>query len=342
MVRSAQALLAVLILPGFLLAQQAPRTHTVVDGDTLWDLANTFYGNPFDWRRIWNVNQADVRNPNLILPGQVLTIPGVDAQVTDVTVEVPSRPMVQPPAGDPEHTIFHRGASAESDAVRGQRMDYVAVSRDQVYSAPWMVPEEVVPQHLAVLSSFATGSGRSETPRSYDRVFLEVRADGVRVGSQFRTYRVNGNVEDVGDVVVPTGLLTVTDVNDEGAVAVVTQEYDRISLGDFVGALPSYQIERGRLAEAVTGGSEAMIMGFAGKAVLADLGAIAFLDLGSDQGITIGDEFEYLNTQAGENVVEGRLQVVGVTPGMASARVIALDDAVFEQGVVVRLSRRMR
>jgi hypothetical protein len=39
MVRSAAAILAVLILPGFATAQQASGSHAVVDGDTLWDLA---------------------------------------------------------------------------------------------------------------------------------------------------------------------------------------------------------------------------------------------------------------------------------------------------------------
>ena len=34
-----------------------------------------------------------------------------------------------------------------------------------------------------------------------------------------------------------------------------------------------------------------MIMGFAGRQVLNDLGHIAFLDLGSNDGITVGDEF---------------------------------------------------
>jgi len=69
---------------------------------------------------------------------------------------------------------------------------------------------------------------------------------------------------------------------------------------------------------------------------------VAFLDLGADQGIVIGDEFEYLNPRAGSNVVEGRLQVVGVQPGIAAARGVEVDEAVFEQGIVVRLSKKMR
>ena len=39
MVRSAAAVLAVLIIPSFAQAQEPQGTHTVVDGNTLWDLA---------------------------------------------------------------------------------------------------------------------------------------------------------------------------------------------------------------------------------------------------------------------------------------------------------------
>lgn len=51
----------------------APRTYTVVSGDTLWAIAERFYG---DGNRYPEIAQASgVANPDLIHPGQVLTIP---------------------------------------------------------------------------------------------------------------------------------------------------------------------------------------------------------------------------------------------------------------------------
>jgi len=347
MVRSATALLAVLILSGFAAIQQVA-THTVVVGDTLWDLAQEYYGNPFDWRRIWEANRSDVVDPNLILPGQVLTIPGREAAVTDVTVEAPpsSTPGPVPPrrrSMAEEPTVFHTDTTyMRAGVIRSEAAEYFAVPRDLVYSAPWVVPMEVDPAHTGTLDAFAGGVNISETPRSYDRVRLSFEGDAPRVGTQLQSFRVFKTILDVGQVVVPTGLVTVSEVDEHGAIGIVTKEYERVSLGDFVGPLPTYPLTLGQKAQDVASGPEAMIMGFSGRAVLQDIGAVAFLDQGMDDGVAVGDEFVLYNAEAGADAAEGRLQVVGVKSNMASARILNMNDVVFRQGVVVRLARKMR
>ena len=51
----------------------APRTHTVVSGDTLWAIAERFYGDGNKYQVI--ADASGISNPDLIYPGQVLTIP---------------------------------------------------------------------------------------------------------------------------------------------------------------------------------------------------------------------------------------------------------------------------
>jgi nucleoid-associated protein YgaU len=54
----------------------ASRTYTVVSGDNLSKIARSFYGNDRKWRKIYEANKAVIgKNPDLIKPGQVLTIP---------------------------------------------------------------------------------------------------------------------------------------------------------------------------------------------------------------------------------------------------------------------------
>lgn len=51
-------------------------TYTVVSGDCLWKIAKQFYGDGGKWGIIYNANKSVIGgNPNLIYPGQVLTIP---------------------------------------------------------------------------------------------------------------------------------------------------------------------------------------------------------------------------------------------------------------------------
>lgn len=59
-----------------------PMMHTVVKGDTLWGIARKYYGNGARYKEIFNANKAKIKNPNLIYPGQVFVIPGVDAKET--------------------------------------------------------------------------------------------------------------------------------------------------------------------------------------------------------------------------------------------------------------------
>lgn len=50
-------------------------TYVVKAGDTLWAIAKKYYGNGSQYIKIFNANKDKIKNPNLIYPGQKLTIP---------------------------------------------------------------------------------------------------------------------------------------------------------------------------------------------------------------------------------------------------------------------------
>lgn len=59
-------------------APPAAQTYTVVKGDCLWNIAKKFYGSGAKYTAIYDANRSAIGgNPNLIYPGQVLTIPAV-------------------------------------------------------------------------------------------------------------------------------------------------------------------------------------------------------------------------------------------------------------------------
>jgi len=53
----------------------APRSHTVVSGDTLSRIARKYYGSSADWQKIAEANKAILPDPTKLKPGMVLTIP---------------------------------------------------------------------------------------------------------------------------------------------------------------------------------------------------------------------------------------------------------------------------
>lgn len=54
----------------------AERSHTVVEGDTLWDIAGAELGDATRWPEIYELNRDTIgADPDLILPGQVLRLP---------------------------------------------------------------------------------------------------------------------------------------------------------------------------------------------------------------------------------------------------------------------------
>ena len=54
------------------------KVHTIEKGDTLWDLANKYYGNPYLWPQLWEQNTY-ITDAHWIYPGDPLLIQGETA-----------------------------------------------------------------------------------------------------------------------------------------------------------------------------------------------------------------------------------------------------------------------
>lgn len=356
MARLKVALLALAILPCFASGQQSPLNHTVVRGETLWGLAERYYQDPFLWPRIWEANRVDVVDPHLILPDQVLVIPGLagpadigPAIVGDIDVrQTPQTPEEEAqPEEDPRtrvRTVFYRDPETGSGIGGGTPRQLMAVPRHTVYSAEWLVEDGESLESIGTIDSFVgTGELRSALP--YTRVQVGLNGGPrLSVGDRLQSFRPGRTMSGVGQVMRPTSVLTVTRVEEAGVVAVVLDAFDRVRQDDLVRPAPAFDLQLGDVPDAVIAGGTALILGFGVVHVIQAMGDVAFLDRGEAQGVKIGDEYVLVSggTEGWSGDVAGRLQVVGTRANNAAARIIAIVSPDFMAGVTVHLDRKMR
>ena len=183
MVRFALTVLALTILPGFAVAQQpASRTHVVVEGETLWALAQRYYEDPFLWPQIFEANRSQIEDPNLIQPDQQFVIPGIAAEDSEMAagepaivggVQVSQAPDAPPggveaeaeeqPSERDRRSVFFRDPFMVLDGQAVADRDYLLVSRASVWSAEWLGPENTDDiESDGQIESFVTGDDAHE------------------------------------------------------------------------------------------------------------------------------------------------------------------------------------
>ena len=105
------------------LAPNAPESHTVRAGDTLWGLSQLFLKSPWRWAELWGMNLEQIRNPHRIYPGQVLVLFKAGDRAT---LKLAQPVATEPPPAAVKLVPRVRSSPIESEAIASVPMQLIA------------------------------------------------------------------------------------------------------------------------------------------------------------------------------------------------------------------------
>lgn len=380
------SLIAGLLVPAFAAAQQTvetPKTHTVKKGDTLWDLAAHYLGDPFRWPDIYRINTDVVEDPHWIYPGEILKLPGYTA--TDL-------PGIAQPGRDTVGVTPPTVARLDSNDLRPTRQPTIFGNRASQPTQPVVTaPTDTLGQQFGVDTTRkpaptvrygdlirAPWVDRLKGPPVWGRILGSAELPGIEPARQRGRYQINDQVliapptgsvaperelylsytngpliEEVGQVIIPTGVIEVIrpPVNGEAAIAKVVRMFGVVSERDRLMPYDSSGLGLTGMPSPIKNGAEGSIRWIADEPVLPSPTYFIVLSLTSGD-VKAGDEIELFQARkkaqeegayATPEIKVGRAQIVKVTPYGSTALITRLDQPKVEaQKTKVRVVAKMQ
>lgn len=344
----------------------SPGTHAVKKGDTLWDIARQYLGDPFLWPEVYRLNTDVVDDPHWIYPGEQLRIPGnvqtvAEDQMARPDEPVPDAPTPRSPVGG---TVFaasqvRRLATASRFGGTANEYPHSAVRAQEVYAAPWIdrtggpqtqgrvvgpvdIPGIVEPSPARVIG-----------PQS--RAYVTVPKGLVLArGDRLVVFHLGPSLDGGSQVVIPTGIVEVEQAEDgDASVVRVVQQFHEIAIGDGVMPLDRLDLAAEARPAPLAQGTEAHVVYIPSQVVLPSLLYYVLLDATQKDGVKVGDQFTLYRPRQRVEVddrgtkamlPEERIalaQVVKVTDRGTTALIVDQAQPSIKEGARARLTARM-
>lgn len=262
-----------------------PETYIIKEGDTLWDITEKYFKDPFQWPDIWENNDYII-NPDLIYPGNKLLLRKLLQQAL-------------PPKGEKKKIKIKRKIAKPrkkriAKPVTPALPEKIPVTNLSVFrTAGFIVQEDFRVGSIidSPLERFTLSKG--------DNVYTDVGpSKNATLEKKYSIYRVIKKVkhpvtqEDMGFLIKIVGTLKIKEFKEERSVALITDSYEEIARNDLITNNieleipmidPSLQPQKKNI--------QGYIISTKDERRSVGLRDIVYLDVGKRQGVVPGDRF---------------------------------------------------
>jgi LysM repeat protein len=297
--------------------------HTVVKGDTLWDISGEYMREPYLWPEIWKLN-PEIKNPDLIFPGDKIVLPG------PAPSGGPSAAEGGLPEGMPSiegKTVVGAAGKARTQTDKDRQELFQQEPLVDINQTLLLVPEEKKDKVLSLdtgikpkvpvatpgeileagyitenlntrMAVSGTPMGEREVYSITDKLYV-FPYDGIKPGDTLISFRPDADIDhpatgrDIGTLIKVTGMLMAIREEDGFMLCEVTETLNDIRNGDVVSAytvpepvyepVPKDPAMKGEWGYVVSSKDDKILNGQT---------FTVYLDLGRDDGVKTGDVFE--------------------------------------------------
>jgi hypothetical protein len=288
-----------------------PPTHTVTSGDTLWDISEHYYGNPYEWPRVWSYN-PEITNPHWIYPQDQLRLVPEGATIAPTTTG-PHRHVATSAAHQPDDTLWLREQGWLDREALERAGEVIGSPTDHMLMSPY---DEVYLRFDHV----------DGVPEGEFTIFRELEASAREPGEQGTLVRILGTVR-----------IDSWDPDRHTARATLIEALEPIERGFRVAAIP----RRFEVVAPVAADRDAnsTVVASLIPHVLLGSDQIVFVPIGSDDGLVLGNRLYVV--RAGDEwrrtlgAIGTNPSSLGSAPESSSSDPSGLPDEVIAEGRVV-------
>lgn len=216
------------------------KIYLVQRGDTLWEIAEKFYKNPFEWKKIHSAN-PEIKNPDLIYPGERLVIPlEAVAPVEEVAPleEVTAVEKITPVLEMEEEKVEISTVTVEVSAPLEEKKE-IAISRDKYMKMKFTLGNLVVPEKWQFDGLLTKEKEKKILISAGDTVYLNIGSKkGLEPKMYYFVYRKGEKTYHpetgklLGRNVMRIGLIEIIETKENLSIARVITSSEAIEVGD--------------------------------------------------------------------------------------------------------------